>query len=300
VVDFYDVHEMIGKGKFSKVYSCREKKTNKNWAVKIIKKNSLSDDDKNLLRTEISILRIVNHPYIVSLHDVFESCKNVFLIMTLIKGGDLFDALQAKSFKIKEQDARTIVFKISEALIYLHDFGIVHRDLKTENILVRDQNNPLDIMLSDFGLSKFSGPQEIMLKKVGTVAYVAPEVLLGKGYTHKVDIWSLGCIMHLLLRGYLPFDAKTEDKIRKRILTCEITLDRPRWNEISSDAKDLLKRLLKKIPDERIDFQGAKNHSWFNDLDLLQQQRSRMASLAKDCPKAAKTPKYHQSEDTLL
>lgn len=107
--------------------------------------------------------------------------------------------------------------------------------------------------------------------------------------------------MHLLLRGYLPFDAKTEEKIRKRILTSKVTLDKPRWNEISSDAKDLLKQLLKKTPDERIDFQGVKNHSWFKNLDLLQQQRTRMASLAKDCPTSARNHfKFQQSEDTTL
>jgi len=230
----------------------------------------------------------MNHPYIVSLHDVFESSTNVFLVMTLIKGGDLFGALQAKSFQMSEKDARTIVFKVLEALIYLHDFGIVHRDLKTENILVRDKNNPLDIMLSDFGLSKFSGPQEIMLNKVGTIAYVAPEVLLEKGYSYKVDIWSLGCIMHLLLRGYLPFGATTEEQIRNRILTHKVTLSKSVWNVISDDAKDLLLQLLNKTPEKRINLQGIKNHNWFKNLDLLHEQRSRMAAIAKDHPTSTK------------
>jgi len=298
VMDFYEIHHMIGRGKFSKVHSCTERKTNKKWAVKIIKKDSLSADDKNLLRTEISILRIVNHPYIVSLHDVFESSTNVYLIMTLIEGGDLFDALQAKRFQVREKDARTIVFKVIEALIYIHDFGIVHRDLKTENILVKDKANPLDIMLSDFGLSKFSGPQEIMLKKVGTVAYVAPEVLLGNGYTHKVDIWSLGCIMHLLLRGYLPFDAKSEEKIRERILTYEVTFNRPLWKVISPEAKDLLKRLLKKKPAERIDLEDVKNHAWFKDLDLLHQQRTRMASITNSRPASSRKSSTKHSNNS--
>jgi len=167
------------------------------------------------------------------------------------------------------------VFKILVVLIYLHHFGIVHRDLKTENILVRNKDDPLDIMVSDFGLSKYSGPQEMMLKKVGTIAYVAPEVLLEKGYSHKVDLWSLGCIMHLLLRGYLPFDANNMNDIRYNILNAKLTFNNPRWNKISDPAKDLLKGLLEKNPSERIDFQSAEAHEWFANLDLRQQQRWR-------------------------
>jgi len=282
-LDFFDIGKLIGKGKFSNVHLCTEKVSKKKWAVKIIQKSSLTPEDKSLLRTEISILRIVNHPYIISLRDVYENHENVFLVMTLTKGGDLFDALKAKDFKIEEIEAKTIVFKILEALTYLRDFGIVHRDLKTENILVREKTNPMDIMLTDFGLSKFSGPQEVMLKKVGTVAYVAPEVLLGNGYSQKVDLWSLGCIMHLLLGGYLPFDAKNEDKIRERILLLSVRFSNSRWSSISKEAKDLLKSLLVKKPRERIDLESAKMHDWFSDLDLFRKRRGRMASISKEC-----------------
>jgi len=277
VSQFYRIEQIIGKGKFSLVYRCTEIKTNKKWAAKVIQKDSLSMEDKNLLRTEISIMRIVNHPYIVSLHDVYESKTTVHLIMTLINGGDLFDALKARNFVVSEQDAKIIVFKILVVLIYLHNFGIVHRDLKTENILVRNKDDPLDIMVSDFGLSKYSGPQEMMLKKVGTIAYVAPEVLLEKGYSYKVDLWSLGCIMHLLLRGYLPFDADNMNDIRDYILNAKLTFNNPRWNVISDPAKDLLKGLLEKNPSERIDFQSAEAHEWFANLDLRKQQRARRA-----------------------
>jgi len=267
---------------FSEVHSCTEKKNNKKCAVKVIEKNRLSSEDKTLLRTEISILRIVNHPYIVSLYDVFENNEKVFLVMTLTEG-DLFDALQARNFKLEEKDVKTIVFKILEALIYLRDFGIVHRDLKTENILVRERGNPFDIMLSDFGLSKFSGPQEVMLKKVGTVCYIAPEVLQEKGYSHKVDIWSLGCIMFLMLQGYLPFDAKSEELSREYILKKQVDFTKPKWLLISEEGRDLLKRFLRKMPSERIGLEAAKNHKWFNDLDLFLQQRDRMASISNSC-----------------
>jgi len=277
VKKFYEIGGIIGRGKFSYVHSCTERRTNKAWAVKVIKKETLSAEDKSLLRTEISILRIVSHPYIVSLHDVYESKTHVYLIMTLMNGGDLFDVLKARDFSIKEEESKTIVFKILEALVYIHNFGIVHRDLKTENILVRNKDDPLDIMLTDFGLSKYKGPKEIMLKKVGTLAYIAPEVILEKGYSHKVDLWSLGCMMHLLLRGYLPFDAGSMEGIRDRILYANVTFNHEDWEEISEPAKDLLKRLLKKNPEERIDLECAKNHKWFEDLDLLKEQRSRMA-----------------------
>lgn len=277
VKEYYEIGGIIGRGKFSYVHSCTERRTNKAWAVKVIKKETLSAEDKSLLRTEISILRIVSHPYIVSLHDVYESKTHVYLIMTLMNGGDLFDALKARDFNMDEEESKTIVFKILEALIYIHNFGIVHRDLKTENILVRNKDDPLDIMLTDFGLSKYKGPKEVMLKKVGTLAYIAPEVILEKGYSHKVDLWSLGCMMHLLLRGYLPFDAGSMEGIRDRILFAHLTFNHEDWEEISEPAKDLLERLLKKDPDERIDLECAKNHKWFEDLDLLKEQRTRLA-----------------------
>jgi len=277
----YVIKDIIGKGKYSSVYTCTEKRTNKEWAAKVIDKNTLLSEDISLLRTEISIIRIVNHPYIISLYDMYESKTHVHLILPLAKGGDLFDVLKARNFEMSEQNAKTIVFKIFAALRYLHDFGIVHRDLKTENILVRDQDNPLDIMLSDFNLSKFTGPWETMMKKVGTIAYVAPEVIMEKGYSYKVDLWSLGCIMHLLLRGYLPFDAADEKEIQYLICNAVVTTNHRRWKLISSQAKDLLKSLLQKNPVDRIDFENVENHEWFSDLDLLKQQRQRTAKLKK-------------------
>ena len=124
--------------------------------------------------------------------------------MELCSGGDLFDYLCSRNFKISEDRAKTLVKEISSAIYYLHSFGIVHRDLKPENIMMTKNSNDSVSKLNDFGLSTIIGPNVKCSEKCGTLCYVAPEVLLGKSYDKRVDLWSLGIISYVLLSGCLP------------------------------------------------------------------------------------------------
>ena len=139
--------------------------------------------------------------------ETFENNENFFIILEYLEGRDLFEYLSKRDFKITEDRARKIAHQVANALVYLHTYGIAHRDIKLENILMVSDSNDSDIKLVDFGLSKFLGPTETATDPYGTLAYVAPEVLMQKPYRFNGDVWSLGIIIYVILSGMLPFDS---------------------------------------------------------------------------------------------
>lgn len=193
---------------------------------------------------------------------MFETRTQLFIVMRLVKGGDLFERIKTRKF-FPENVAREVMWSLFSAIRYLHARGIVHRDLKPENILCLDEKDDSLVMISDFGLSKFASSVELMKIACGTLCYVAPEVLKMQGYSFSVDIWSLGVIMYLLLRGRLPFDGKTKDEIIDRTITAAPDFTHPHWQMVSEEAKDLVAKLLNKDPKLRFTEEQARLHSWF-------------------------------------
>jgi len=175
--DFYDLKESLGKGKYGLVKKGIHKKSGREVAVKIVKKKDLSLKDQELLKREIEVLKVCQHPNIIRFYDVFENSDYIYIVMEYLKGGDFFNYLESKNFKISEERAKTIAHQIATAIYYLHSFGIAHRDLKPENILMVDSNPDSAVKLVDFGLSKTFGPQETCMEPFGTLCYVAPEIL---------------------------------------------------------------------------------------------------------------------------
>jgi len=269
----YTIGKPLGKGHFSVVHLGTHKVTNKKYAIKIIEKKRIDAREKLALRNEIAIMKLVDHPSIIRMNDVYEDRKCIYMVMTLVPFGDFFERWQKRK-RFKENIAKIIIWKLFDATHYLHSLGIVHRDLKPENMLCLSETDDTQIVISDFGLSKFAAPHTEMTMPCGTLAYVAPEVLLLKkqikGYDKKVDLWSIGCIMHLLLRGILPFDANDKSVIIEKTLNKKLVINRndKNWKHITDDAIDLLYKLLKKNPHERIDLNTALSHKWFNDLEL--------------------------------
>ena len=265
--DYYDLKEVIGKGKFGVVNLGIHKKTQQQVAVKIINKDSIKTlEDKELVRIEIGILKLCHHPNVVRLLDHLENEDYIFIVMEYIEGGTLGQYLKKKNFNFSERQASTIMSQIASGVKYLHKYGIVHRDLKPDNIMITQQNDFGVIKIMDFGLSKIVSTQETMVDGYGTLSYVAPEVLLRTPYNKEVDIWSMGVILYYMLCGHLPFKGNKEVIIAEKIVNDDLEFNDEEWEVRSKRVKELINSCLKKEPKERITIDEFLNHPWFKKL----------------------------------
>merc|ERR1719461_3634 len=295
IEDVYNMKKKIGRGQFSVVHIAEHKESGEMVAVKNINKLKLDAREKEAIQNEIAICQLVSHPNVIRLKETFETQRSMYLVMPLLEG-DLFSHLKEKR-RLDENISKRITWKLLDALKYLHALGIVHRDLKPENILMQNpEEDPTDIVIADFGLSKFAMPHERLQLACGTVAYVSPEVLRLRGYDKKCDLWSVGVILYLMLRGRLPFDAAQKKDIIKMTLSRPANLADPYWRKISNPPKNLISKLLKKNPDNRIKLETAMEHIWFDDVrDELQATRhSSMRMLAP--PLGPVTPRRNNSD----
>jgi len=257
----YQFKKDLGSGAFSIVKEAENRKTGERFAVKIIDKIAVGKEKKEMLDREIDILSRIQHPGIVSVLEIYETEKNLYLVMELATGGELFDSI-VKRGKYSEKDAARITREIVEAVHYLHSKGIVHRDLKPENLLLSDESENAHIKIADFGLSKMMDAQAVLQTACGTPGYVAPEVLMGEGYHQEVDIWSIGVVMFILLCGYPPFYAETNTKLFDKIMNGKYTFASPYWDRISESAKDLIRHLLIVEPKKRYSSEEILQHPW--------------------------------------
>ena len=215
LLDYYELKEELGKGKFGLVRVAVHKKTGKRVAIKVMKKSMMNPQDQELVKQEIEIMKISQHPNLIRLLDVFENLEYIYIVMELMEAGDLFSYLERRKFRIPERDAARITHSLAAGLYYLHNYGIVHRDLKPENILMVSEDDDSDVKIMDFGLSKMIGPSELCTEPFGTLTYVSPEVLQNKPYGKSVDVWSLGVLSYLMMAASLPFDGSNDKEIAK-------------------------------------------------------------------------------------
>jgi len=246
-IDNYDKGKKLGSGGFSVVYECIRKTTQEAFAVKVIAKNQ-SPEELNLLQREIDIMRKLKHPNIIALEEVFDEDDNIYLILELVTGGELFDQIVARG-TYTEADAANLIKQILEAVAYMHEHGVAHRDLKPENLLISSPSSD-SIKITDFGLSKDFG-EGTLKTSCGTPDYVAPEVLKGQPYDHSVDIWSIGVITYILLCGFPPFYGNTDAQIFDKILKCQYDFPSPDWDNVSDDAKQFVSAILNLDPQAR-------------------------------------------------
>ena len=269
LLEIYDIKQKLGKGKFGLVKLGINKQTKEKVAVKIMNKNNMDSFDLELVRTEIEILKICQHPYIIKLYDIFENVDYIYIIMEYCSGGDLYTFLKKRDFQLKEDKVVLMIYKLCKAVYYVHSYGIAHRDIKPENVLLTDENEDTDVRLMDFGLSKIVGPNQKCTEPYGTLTYCAPEIILDKPYLKTVDSWSLGVMTYLMLSGSLPFFGKSEQEIAKNVVYSKIDFKKkPIWNEISKEAKDFINKLLDKDLNKRIDMKTALEHPWFKKFGL--------------------------------
>ena len=262
--DLYEMKEVIGKGKFGVVNLGIHKKTGQQVAIKILNKENIKTiEDKELVRIEIEILKLCHHPNIVRLLDHLENNDYIYIVTEYIGGGTLGQYLKKKKFNFSERQATNIMSQIANGVKYLHQYGIAHRDLKPDNIMITQQNDYGVIKIMDFGLSKILSPNERMVDGYGTLSYVAPEVLLRTPYNKEVDIWSMGVILFYMLSGKLPFRGYKEQEVAEKIVYDPLEFDEDDWETRSQKVQDLISCCLEKKKEDRITIDKFINHPWF-------------------------------------
>lgn len=261
IEEVFEMKRVLGTGAFSVVKLAEHKKTHETFAIKVVDKDAVAKEKKEMLEREVDILKRIQHKNIVAVKEIYETEKYLYLVMELATGGELFDSI-VKRGKYSESDAALLVHQVVSAINYLHSKGIVHRDLKPENLLLatKDVNSPIKI--ADFGLSKIMEASAVLITACGTPGYVAPEVLKGEGYQQEVDVWSIGVIMYILLCGFPPFWGENNSKLFEKIMVGNFSFPSPYWDKVSPSAKDLIRRMLVVDPKQRLSSKEILVHPW--------------------------------------
>uniref|UniRef100_A0A3Q1CSW4 non-specific serine/threonine protein kinase n=1 Tax=Amphiprion ocellaris TaxID=80972 RepID=A0A3Q1CSW4_AMPOC len=266
--DAYEIKEDIGVGSYSICKRCIHKGTGMEYAVKIISKAKRDPTEE----VEI-LLRYGQHPNIITLKDVYDDGRSVFLVTELMKGGELLDKILRQKF-FSEREASAVLYTITKTLEYLHVQGVVHRDLKPSNILYVDESgNAESIRICDFGFAKqLRAENGLLMTPCYTANFVAPEVLKKQGYDAACDIWSLGVLLYTMLTGFTPFANGPEDtpeEILARIGSGKFSLSGGYWNSVSAEAKDLVSKMLHVDPHQRLTAGQVLRHPWVTHRDQL-------------------------------
>ncbi|KAK1170890.1 ribosomal protein S6 kinase alpha-2-like isoform X1 [Acipenser oxyrinchus oxyrinchus] len=270
--DGYEIKEDVGIGAYSVCKRCVHRSTGVEYAVKII------DRSKRDPSEEIEILlRYGQHPNIITLKDVYDDGKYVYLVMELMRGGELLDRiLRHKCFS--EREASAVLCTITKTVEYLHSQGVVHRDLKPSNILYVDETgDPEFIRICDFGFAKqLRAENGLLMTPCYTANFVAPEVLKRQGYDAACDIWSLGILLYTMLAGFTPFANGPEDtpeEILSRIGSGIFALSGGNWDTISDAAKDIVSKMLHVDPHQRLSAPQVLRHPWIVSREYLPQSQ---------------------------
>ena len=292
----YILGKTLGKGAFAQVRLAVHKATKQNRAVKIINKKKV---DMQELLTEISIVSKLSHPSIMQVYEVFEDITNVYIVSEYCKGGELFEIISKKG-SFSEKEACIIMEQLLSGICYSHKNGIVHRDLKPENILMEDTSHNLNIKIVDWGCATQMKQKERLHEMDGTSYYIAPEVLEGD-YDEKCDIWSCGVILYVLLCGYAPFYGDTDEDIYKQVLKGEYDFPKEEWDNVSEEAKNLVKKMIEKDTKKRISALEALQDEWFK---INKQKKSGNKLLAKNVlnnmKKFKKNKKFEQATISFI
>nr|XP_045758961.1 myosin light chain kinase, smooth muscle isoform X1 [Mirounga angustirostris] len=259
VSDFYDIEERLGSGKFGQVFRLVEKKTRKIWAGKFFK--AYSAKEKENIRQEISIMNCLHHPKLVQCVDAFEEKANIVMVLEIVSGGELFERIIDEDFELTERECIQYMRQISEGVEYIHKQGIVHLDLKPENIMCVNKTGTR-IKLIDFGLARKLENAGSLKVLFGTPEFVAPEVINYEPIGYATDMWSIGVICYILVSGLSPFMGDNDNETLANVTSATWDFDDEAFDEISDDAKDFISNLLKKDMKNRLDCTQCLQHPW--------------------------------------
>ncbi|KAI3757220.1 hypothetical protein L6452_04754 [Arctium lappa] len=259
----YQVCEELGRGQFGIIYRCFSVFSGRSFACKSIDKRLLCDStDRECIEKEPKILHILGgNANVVQIHRLYEDDDSLHMVIDLCDGPDLYDRISNHVGVFSEPEAASIFIPLMQSVSHCHRLGIAHRDIKPENVLFDSTGK---LMLADFGSAEWFGMNEsgTMTGVVGTPYYVAPEVLLGREYNEKVDVWSAGVILYILLAGSPPFHGETPVETFQAVLRGNLRFPLRIFSSVSPEAKDLLRKMLCKDASRRLSAEQVLRHPW--------------------------------------
>lgn len=261
----YEIGDVIGDGVSGQVLSGIDRMTGETIAVKSL---PLNNDDRIVTEEEICIAACLNHTHLVRTYDIFRDVDNAtaHMVMEYAAGGELRARVDTPNGPlVTEKDGVGIARNLLGALKYLHERGIVHRDIKLENVLCVDANpnNPICVKLADFGSSAKLGSNRTTLNtQVGTSFYLAPEIIQKKPYGRPVDLWALGVLLYIALSGELPFPGTESEDYCHNAVSLPLEFPTELWSSFSSDACEFIEKLMDKNPDTRLTARDALQQAW--------------------------------------
>ncbi|XP_031585353.2 SNF-related serine/threonine-protein kinase [Oreochromis aureus] len=262
IAGLYDLDKTLGRGHFAVVKLARHVFTGEKVAVKVIDKTKLDTVATGHLFQEVRCMKLVQHPNIVRLYEVIDTQTKLYLILELGDGGDMFDYIMKHEEGLNEELAKKYFAQIVHAISYCHRLHVVHRDLKPENVVFFEKQGL--VKLTDFGFSNKFQPGKKLTTSCGSLAYSAPEILLGDEYdAPAVDIWSLGVILFMLVCGQPPFQEANDSETLTMIMDCKYTVP----PHVSSTCKDLIDRMLQRDPKQRASLEEIESHAWLQGVD---------------------------------
>ncbi|XP_052434729.1 SNF-related serine/threonine-protein kinase [Carassius gibelio] len=262
IAGLYDLDKTLGRGHFAVVKLARHVFTGEKVAVKVIDKTKLDMVATGHLFQEVRCMKLVQHPNIVRLYEVIDTQTKLYLILELGDGGDMFDYIMKHEEGLNEELAKKYFAQIVHAISYCHRLHVVHRDLKPENVVFFEKQGL--VKLTDFGFSNKFQPGKKLTTSCGSLAYSAPEILLGDEYdAPAVDIWSLGVILFMLVCGQPPFQEANDSETLTMIMDCKYTVPA----HVSNACKDLINRMLQRDPKRRASLEEIESHAWLQGVD---------------------------------
>ncbi|KAL1129312.1 hypothetical protein AAG570_013841 [Ranatra chinensis] len=266
IAGLYDLEATLGRGHFAVVKLARHVFTGEKVAVKVIDKSKLDEVSRAHLFQEVRCMKLVQHPNVVRLYEVIDTQTKLYLVLELADGGDLYDYIMRHDRGLSEPLARHYFRQIVRAISYCHRLHVVHRDLKPENVVFFERSGV--VKLTDFGFSNRFCPGQKLETSCGSLAYSAPEILLGDSYdAPAVDVWSLGVILYMLVCGQAPFQEANDSETLTMIMDCKYTVP----NHVSQACKSLIGRMLVREPEKRASLEQISKDTWLDaQLELAQ------------------------------
>ncbi|XP_049457978.1 SNF-related serine/threonine-protein kinase-like [Epinephelus fuscoguttatus] len=262
IAGLYDLDKTLGRGHFAVVKLARHVFTGEKVAVKVIDKTKLDPVARGHLFQEVRCMKMVQHPNVVRLYEVIDTATKLYLILELGDGGDMYDCIMKHDGGLTEEVAKCYFAQIVHAISYCHRLHVVHRDLKPENVVFFEKQGV--VKLTDFGFSNRFQPGKKLNTSCGSLAYSAPEILLGDEYdAPAVDIWSLGVILFMLVCGQPPFQEANDSETLTMIMDCKYTVP----PHISNACRDLIAHMLQRDPKKRATLDEIGAHEWLQGVD---------------------------------